>query len=414
MSHRSRFTKVTPFRFLVVPIAALSAASCDREPLTTSEPVVVDALFDHRSNVGGPLGFITREDRRAFERGRDIFNIIFTPETGLGPLFNANGCVTCHGTPAVGGGGVQIETHATAFVADDCEEFEELNGGSVVQDSSTPQLLAAGIDGEPVFPGTTGVGRRLSPDLFGFGLIEAVDPDEIIRRADPDDRNHDGISGRVTLAEDEEGSGEQLVGRFGKKGQATSLLDFITDAFIYEQGITSEDEPEEQLVAGEELPDGVDLAPDPEITEEDLEDAVRFVQLLAPPSQARLNRTGEAGREIFREIGCASCHTPAMRTSGHEIRALNGRIVFLYSDLLLHDLGTANADICMGNALPSEFRTEPLMGIRFSASFMHDGRATTISQAIRAHGGEGSRARAKFERLSSRQREALITFVRSL
>ena len=414
MSHRSRFTGVARFRFLLLPFVVLLAASCDKDPLTSeNEPAVADVLFD-RSSVGAPLNFITREDRRAFLRGREIFNIIFTPETGLGPLFNANGCVTCHGTPAVGGGGVQIETHATAFVADDCEEFEELNGGSVVQDSSTPLLLATGIDGEPVFPGTTGVGRRLSPDLFGFGLIEAVDAEEIIRRADPDDRNHDGISGRVTLAEDEEGSGEVLVGRFGKKGQAPTLLDFITDAFIYEQGITSEDEPDEQLVAGEPLPDGVDPAPDPEITEEDLADAVKFVQLLAPPGLPSLSRTQQAGREIFRDIGCSSCHTPAMRTAGHEIQALNGRVVFLYSDLLLHDLGTNNADICLGNALPSEFRTEPLMGIRFSSTFMHDGRATTISQAIRAHGGEGSRARAKFERLSSREREALIRFVRSL
>jgi CxxC motif-containing protein (DUF1111 family) len=413
MSHRSRFPGVTPFRALIVPFAALAAASCDRAPTASDEPVVVDALFGHRGAVGGPLSFISREDRRAFERGRDIFNIVFTPETGLGPLFNANGCATCHGAPAVGGVGPQIETHATAFVADDCEEFDELNGGSVVQDSSTPQLLAAGIDGEPMFPGTTGAGQRTTPDLFGFGLIEAVDAEEIIRRADPDDRNHDGISGRVTLVQDEEGDGV-LVGRFGKKGQVPSLLDFITDAFIYEQGITSEDEPEEQLVAGEELPEGVDLAPDPEITEEDLADAVRFVQLLAPPPSLRLNRSGELGRGIFREIGCASCHTPAMRTSGHEIRALNGRLVFLYSDLLLHDLGAANADICNGEALPSEFRTEPLMGLRFSSTFMHDGRATTISEAIRAHGGEGSRARAKFERLSSRQRDALLTFLRTL
>ena len=413
MSHRSRFTGVGRFRFLLLPFAALIAASCDKDPLTSeNEPAVADVLSD-RSGVGHALPFITREDRRAFERGRIVFNTIFTPETGLGPLFNADGCVTCHGTPAVGGNGVQIETHATAFVADVCEGFDELNGGSVVQDTSTPLLLAAGINGEPVFPGTTGVGRRLSPDLFGFGLMEAVDANEILRRADPNDRDRDGISGRATLAEDEE-SGETLVGRFGKKGQVPDLLDFITDALIYEQGITSEDEPAEQLVAGEPLPDGVDPAPDPEISEEDIADLVRFVQLLAPPPQLSLSRTQQAGREIFRDIGCSSCHTPALRTAGHEIQALNGRVVFLYSDLLLHDLGTANADICGGNATPSEFRTEPLMAIRFSSSFMHDGRATTISQAIRAHGGEGSRARAKFERLSWRERDALIRFVRSL
>jgi CxxC motif-containing protein (DUF1111 family) len=419
MSHRSRFPGVAPFRLVIVPLAALLAAACDREPPTASgdsEPVVLDELFSS-SEVGLPLGFITREDRRAFVRGRNIFNIVFTPETGLGPLFNARGCAVCHAAPAVGGVGPQIETHATAFVADDCEEFDELNGGSVVQDSSTPALLAHGIDGEPMFPGTTGAGRRTTPDLFGFGLIEAIDDDEITRRADPDDRNRDGISGRVTLSageeEEGEGDGELHVGRFGKKGQQPSLTDFIIDALIYEQGITSADE-EEQLVAGEALPDGVDPAADPELTDQQLADLVRFVQLLAPPPSVRLSRSGQAGKDIFREIGCASCHTPAMRTAGHEVAALNGRTVFLYSDLLLHDLGTDNADICVGNALPSEFRTEPLMGLRFSSTFMHDGRATTLTQAIRAHGGEGSRARAKFERLSSWQRDALLRFLRSI
>lgn len=415
MSHRSRFPGVTPFKALIVPLAALVAASCDRESPTASgedEPVAVDAAFD-ASSAGRALGGISFADKQAFQRGRDIFSIVFTPETGLGPLFNADGCATCHASPAVGGVGPQIETHATAFVDNACEGFDELNGGSVVQDTSTPQLLAAGINGEPVFPGTTGVGRRTTPQLFGFGLIEAVDANEILRRADPHDRDRDGISGRATVVEDEE-TGEAVVGRFGKKGQVPDLLDFITDAFIYEQGITSEDEPEEQLVAGEPLPAGVDLAADPEISEEDLGDAVRFVQLLAPPERLRLNWFSSAGREIFRDIGCADCHTPAMRTSGHEIASLNGRTVFLYSDLLIHDMGAANADICGGNATPSEFRTAPLMGLRFEPAFLHDGRARTITEAIRAHGGEGSRARAKFERLSSRQRDALRAFLRTL
>ena len=324
MSHSSRFTRVTPFRVLILPLAAFLAAACDREPPTdvADAPAVIDALFDRGGDVGRPLSFISREDRRAFERGRDIFAIVWTPENGLGPLFNARGCATCHAAPAVGGVGPQIETHATAFVAEACDGFDELNGGSVVQDSSTPLLLAQGIDGEPMFPGTTGAGRRTTPDLFGFGLIEAIDPEEIIRRADPNDRDRDGISGRVTLVQEEDGD-EVLVGRFGKKGQTPTLTDFIIDAFIYEQGITSEDE-EEQLVAGEALPDGVDPAADPELSTDSLHDVIKFVQLLAPPPSASLSRTAQAGREIFRDIGCSSCHTPAMRTADHEIRALNG------------------------------------------------------------------------------------------
>lgn len=414
MSHRSRFPVVLKFSSFTLSLAVFAAA-CDRPPPTAGEddPAVVDALFDHGDAAGRPLSFLTRDDRRAFERGKALFSVVFTPETGLGPLFNDRGCAVCHAAPAVGGVGAQIETHATAFVGGQCDGFDEINGGSVVQDSSTPLLLAAGIDGEPVLPQTTGTGRRTTPDLFGFGLLEAVADEEILRRADPNDLNHDGISGRATIVQDDEG--ETHVGRFGKKGQVPDLLDFITDAFIYEQGITSEDEPAEQLVAGNPLPDGVDPTTELEINEEDLHDVVRFVQLLAPPQSLRLNRAGELGRDLFRDIGCAACHTPALRTGDdHEIRALRSRLVFAYSDLLLHDLGPANADICGGNALPSEFRTEPLMGLRFSSTFMHDGRATSIADAIRLHGGEGSRARDKFNRLSSRQRDALLRFLSSI
>src|SRR5262245_22935152 len=120
MSHRSRFTRFTPFRFLIVPLVAIAAAACEDEPTTPADnEAVADVLFGN-DNVGGPLGFITREDRRAFERGRAVFSRVFTPEDGLGPLFNSRGCAVCHSSPVVGGVGTQIETHATAFVANDC------------------------------------------------------------------------------------------------------------------------------------------------------------------------------------------------------------------------------------------------------------------------------------------------------
>jgi CxxC motif-containing protein (DUF1111 family) len=399
-------------RFAVPLLATLTAAACDREPPTASTPDDVNVLDlflgDHRDEVGGALRFLSRDERREFERGRALFAVVFTPETGLGPLFNANGCATCHGIPAVGGVGPQIETHATAFSGGVCEGFDELNGGSVVQDSATPLLQAAGIFREPVLPQATETGRRITPDLFGFGLLEAVAEEEILRREDPTDRDHDGISGRANR--DPDGN----VTRFGRKGQVPDLEDFIVDAFIYEQGITSLDEPDEQLVGGQPLPPGVDPAPDPEISDEDIETVVTFVRLLAPPAPRRLSYTGEWGRRIFSQIGCASCHTPALRTGRSEIRALSNRVVFAYTDLLLHDMGPEMADMCNGGATPSEFRTEPLMGLRFHTIFLHDGRATAIAEAIAAHGGEASRARERYARLSHRQRDALLKFLSSL
>jgi CxxC motif-containing protein (DUF1111 family) len=193
------------------------------------------------------------------------------------------------------------------------------------------------------------------------------------------------------------------------------LLDFITDATIYEMGITTEDEPDEQLVAGAELPPGVDPTTELEMTEEELHAMVAFVQMLAPPAQLRLSSTAERGRRLFSEIGCSSCHTPAFRTGAHDIAALSGRTVFPYSDFLLHDMGPGLADICMGNARPGEFRTEPLLGLRFAeGNLLHDGRAGSITEAIRLHGGEASRARSRFARLSWRDRDALLRFLKTL
>jgi len=271
----------------------------------------------------------------------------------------------------------------------------------------TPLLREAGITKEPLPPGVTGVGLRTTPDLFGFGLLEAVAEHEILRHADPDDRDHDGISGRPHWTDDG-------IGRFGRKGQVSNLTDFITDAWIYEQGITSEAEPDEQTIAGEPLPDGVDPTLDPEISEEDLEASIRFVQFLAPPSRVHGGMNAVRGARVFSEIGCASCHVPALRTDRHPIRAMSRKKVFAYTDLLLHDMGEELSDICNGEALPSEFRTEPLMGLRFSTIYMHDGRATTIEQAIEMHGGEATGSRDRFLELSHRKRSQLLRFLETL
>jgi CxxC motif-containing protein (DUF1111 family) len=309
----------------------------------------------------------------------------------------------------VGGNGIQVETHSSAFVGGTCDDFEEINGGAVKQDSVTPALRAAlGIDEEPLPAGVTGAGRRTTPDVFGFGLLEAVPDDEILRRADPDDRDHDGISGRANLTE------EGAVGRFGRKANAGDLVDFIQDAFLYEQGITSPEEPEEETVVGTPIPPGVDPAPDPEINAEQMAAAVAFVRFLAPVRARERSRDAREGRRLFFRIGCDGCHTPNLRTGPHPVRALRFQVVEAYSDLLLHDMGPALADICRGEATPSEFRTEPLMGLRFVDLLLHDGRAATIAEAIRLHGGEAARSRNRFLDLRRGDRSAVLTFLRSL
>jgi len=103
-----------------------------------------------------------------------------------------------------------------------------------------------------------------------------------------------------------------------------------------------------------------------------------------------------------------------LTTGDSPVKALRHREVYAYTDLLLHDMGTALADICLGDATPSEFRTAPLMGVRLSTTFLHDGRAKTLEEAIRLHDGEAARSRAKFEALTAKQRDELLAFLRSL
>jgi len=117
---------------------------------------------------------------------------------------------------------------------------------------------------------------------------------------------------------------------------------------------------------------------------------------------------------VFVKIGCASCHFPAFVTGDNPVPALRFRVVPAYTDLLLHDMGPDLADICLGEAQPSEFRTEPLMGLRFATAFLHDGRAATVAQAIELHGGEGLAARNRFLRLTPFQRATLLRFLGTL
>jgi CxxC motif-containing protein (DUF1111 family) len=337
-----------------------------------------------------------------------VFQREFTPATGLGPLFNNNSCAQCHEDPVIGGVGEEVETHATAYAGGVCSDLASV-GGPVVQDSVTPALHAAlGINGEPLPPGATASGRRTTPSILGFGLLDAVPEEVILSHADPDDRNHDGISGRPNRA------ANGHVGRFGRKAQVDRLSAFNAVAFIMEMGITNPDNQIEQTVGGNPLPAGVDPTPEPEITQTDVDAASAFVQLLAPPRERALTLETAFGRKVFVEIGCAGCHLPGLRTGPNRIFALSNRVVHAYTDLLLHDMGPALADICLGLAEPSEFRTEPLMGLRFKTAFLHDGRAPTIEEAIRQHAGEGARAQSRFVALGPLGRAALLKFLSRL
>lgn len=392
-------------------VATILAAACSTEPPGVgpgSEDPAMRPFLAAAAKVGDPLDGLTPEERDLFQRGLEVFDRVFTPENGLGPLFNADACGECHEDPVAGGPGDEVEVHATAFHQGRCDELIE-QGGPVIQQQATPALQAAmGIEREPVPAAATGTGLRTTPDLFGFGLLDAVPDEAILALADPDDRDGDGISGRPNRTAD------GRLGRFGRKASVATLAEFNNDAFVQEQGITNPAFPDEGTIGPRPIPKGVDPTPDPEIDQEALDLMNAFVRLLAPPRRGPQNREAAEGAEVFQAIGCAGCHVPELTTGDSPTAALRNRTVAAYTDMLLHDMGPALADICRTQAEPAEFRTEPLMGLTLSETFLHDGRATTIEQAIELHGGEATGTRDRFLALSARARAALVAFLESL
>jgi CxxC motif-containing protein (DUF1111 family) len=332
-------------------------------------------MMNPSRQLGDPLPDLTRDERARFTAGRAVFSRDFTAADGLGPFFNNTSCAQCHEDPVTGGAGafnqtdVDLERHATAGDQPSCNELNPVGGPVFREQTTGPDL--------PPIPADAGVhiGLRATPMLFGFGLIEAI-PDRAI------EANEGRAGGRAARLP----SGR--LGRFGRKATDPDLPTFVTGAFATEQGV---DIPGELSGADRDL-------------------TVDFIRFLAPPPPLRRD---EDGAEVFHQLGCAECHRPSFVTSS-PIKVLNRQVVYLYSDLLLHDMGPALADLCKGVAGRAEFRTEPLMGLRARSRFLHDGRALTLESAIAAHGGQGAAAATVFSDLSRRDRDALLRFLKSL
>ena len=256
-----------------------------------------------------------------------------------------------------------------------------------------------------------------------MGLIENIPVEIILSYADEDDADGDGISGRphwvtaadfVPTTEIGGGPGAQL-GRFGRKASVSSLVQQTATAFQQDMGVTNG-------FLKEELSETGDTVPDPEVEISTVMDIVGFMRLLSPPPRGEITEEVKRGDAIFNEIGCASCHIPTIQTGPSPINALNRVNVHVYSDFLLHDMGEELADNRPdGDATGTEWRTAPLWGTRLVAEFLggtpfflHDGRATTLESAIRAHGGEAQNAKEAFFNLSEEKQRNVIAFLESL
>jgi len=362
--------------------------------------------------LGDPLPGLTPGQLAQFKAGRQAFQRAFTPQDGLGPLFNQVSCQECHEDPALGGVGDEIEIHATKFSPPDlCDSlFQE--GGPVFQTQATPLLQAHGITNEPVPPDATGIGRRTPSPLFGFGLVDAIPEAAIL--ANQHTNTAYGIHGHANRTID------GRVGRFGHKANTATLFDFNVGAYHDEMGITSVREPVENSVNGTPVPPDTVLGPQPNISLEEISNATAFIQFLAPPprqlfTNAQDRALAKRGQNLFASLQCAGCHVPEMKTGPSDVQALNYKTVALYSDLLVHDLGTNLADICLNEAQPSEFRTAPLMGLRFHTDgLLHDASATNVQEAIERHGGEAQRSADEFKTLNDDDKKALLKFLDSI
>lgn len=362
---------------------------------------------------GEPVQGLSAEELTRFRRGEALFNKVFTPEEGMGPLFNENQCSACHTDPAPGGTGDQFVTKATRWSSVSGCDLLTRWGGENIRTRATPLLQARGIRREEVPPEATEVGRFVVPYLFGLGLAEALHEETLEALADPEDRDGDGISGRLARTTD------GRPGLFGRKGDFATLADFNAGAFFLEMGLTSSVHSGPERVNGAPLPPGADPAPDPEVGDEVLALVADFVRFLGPlarrmPSDAGDLDLVDRGEELFREVGCTSCHVPVLETGHHPVGALARKSVAFYSDFLLHDMGPGMAGVCGPDAAPTEHRTGILMGVGLRELFLHSGQATSLEEAVLRHGGEAERARQAFQGLPELDRHYLIRFLETL
>lgn len=368
---------------------------------------------------GVPLAGITPADFERFRVGLDDFLEVETAEEGLGPAYNATSCGVCHNVPTIGGGGVIAEVRA-AYRDEDggfrlIPGYDGGPGESLFHLFSTPNHAC-----QPIMPSDVDVvARRIPIPVFGAGLVEAIPDDTIRALEDPDDRDRNGISGRAAIVVDL-GTRTHRVGRFGWKAQHATLRAFAADAYRNEMGITNELLPHE-MAAGisseamklcDRIPDPEDL-PDPRTGLSALDNFEAFMKFLAPVPREAVTEQIREGERQFSAIGCAACHVAALQTAPSANPLFDRKTVPLFSDLLLHDVGTGDG-IQQDAASPDEIRTPALWGLRFRRPLLHDGSAATVAEAIERHGKEAILAREGYRRLDSAGRRALLAFLNSL
>lgn len=362
---------------------------------------------------GSPLAGISAFEQEMFRVGLADFTEVETAEDGLGPAFNGNSCAVCHSVPAIGG--ISAMTEVRAGYRDENGKFAALNGGTLYHLFSTPPHRCQ----VQIPPEANVIARRAPIPLFGAGLIEAIADEAIVALEDPNDRDGDGIRGRAARIIDVV-SGRERIGRFGWKSQHATLLAFSGDAYRNEMGITNDLFPEEVALGVE--PGQLRLC-SPKRGIEDvrnrrtglrgIDNFESFMKLLAPIGRGPADESVRAGEILFRTVGCASCHVPVLTTGPNSNPLFDRKPVALYSNLLLHDVGTGDG-IEQSAAGAAEIRTPALWGLRYRRPLLHDGSAATVEEAILRHGKEAERVTGNFRNLAPEWQRQMLSFLNSL
>jgi CxxC motif-containing protein (DUF1111 family) len=423
-----------------------------------------------------PLAGLTADELAFFQDGLARFSsvkVVVSPtgdNSGLGPRFNSNQCSSCHLQPFVGGTSPAVNPLLAVASADGATNtvpwFITQNGpireARFVASNGVPD---GGVHNLFVITGRSDVGSsctiaqpdfaqagnaltgqggnpnivfRIPTPVLGAGLIEAIPDSAILANAHANTsvKRRAGVRGHPNAhlgGNTNRSANDGTITRFGWKAQNKSLLLFSGEAYNVEMGVSNLLFPQER----DETPacQGGNLTPNdtstfvsamPTGVLSDMEAFADFMRMLGPPIPAPSTASSQHGGALFTSVGCALCHTPALNTGaaiadGNESvpsAALSNKQVRLFSDLLVHDMGTGLADgITQGAAGPDEFRTAPLWGVGQRVFFLHDGRTANLIQAIRFHASQGSEANQvvqNFLDLSSLEQQDLINFLRSL
>ncbi len=406
-------------------------------------------------STGDPIPNLTPGEMAAFVNGKAVFQEVdsvtgtLTSGAGLGPTFNMDTCAGCHAAPAIGGSSPstnpQIAVASKAGAINTIPSFISVNGPiREARFVKNPIGTADGgvhdlftITGRSDAPGCTvsqpdfaaqlaanNVVFRIPSPTFGSGLIEAIDDVTILNNmaADASAKAALGISGH-----ENRNPNDGSLTRFGWKAQNKSLTVFAGEAYNVEQGVTNDLFPNERNSTpgcrfNATPEDHVDAnggrpnRPAPAVS--DIINFVFFMRFLAPPAGGPPSASTKNGQNLFASIGCAMCHTPSLPTASNVTAALSNTTANLYSDLIVHNMGTGLADgITQGSATGNEFRTAPLWGLGQRLFLLHDGRTSDLMVAIEGHASAGSEANgvvSEYAALSAQQKQDLLNFLRSL